>query len=374
MKLLVVHPGSQFSTGDVCRGLIAGLRANGHEVGIYALTDRIAAASEWVALLQRRARRRDPNRPKLTHDERMNRIFDEAAKDVLAMALDNRVDGVLVISAMFVPGQTLWRLKQAGIPVGLVLTESPYDDERHVQLAPLATVVWTNERASVDRIKAVQPNTHYLAAAYDPALHTAIPQAMDTDYASHDVVFVGTAFRERLDLLAAVDWTGIDLGLYGNFAGGVGGHRPNAKCRRILDPYVRGGLMGNAETCALYRNAKIGLNIYRTSIDFQGKRHIDAAESMNPRAYELAAVGCFQMSDWREEIDDVMGAGHVSAFASPDDLRAQIDYYLANPDERRAMATGARWWVEDHTFQRRAGQLVTQFQRATAGTYAVAYG
>ncbi|MEK9722015.1 MAG: glycosyltransferase [Rhodospirillaceae bacterium] len=373
-RVLVVHPGSQFSTGDVYHGIVGGLRSLGVEVGAYALTDRIAAASEWVALLQRRARRHDPSRPLMDRDERLNRIFDEASKDVLAMALDNRVDGVLVISGMFLPGQTLYRLRRAGVPVGLLLTECPYDDDRHEKLAPLVDIVWANERASVARLRAVQPQTYYLAAAYDSERHRDVAPDDAPDVAHHDVVFVGTAFRERLDLLAAVDWSGLDLGLYGNFTAGVGGHRATARCRRLLDPYVRGGLVTNETTAELYRRAAIGLNLYRTSILFDGKTHVVGAESLNPRAYELAATGCFQISDWRAEVGDVFGDS-VPTFDDAADLGAMVRYYLAHPAERQARAREAQRRVAGHSFTHRARQMVADWPDVLAPASALAaYG
>ena len=41
------------------------------------------------------------------------------------------------------------------------------------------------------------------------------------------------------------------------------------------------------------RRAAVGLNLFRTSMGFEGERHIYGAESLGPRAYELAATGTF---------------------------------------------------------------------------------
>jgi len=372
MKLLVIHPGANFSIHDVAAGLVRALIGQGHEIGAYGLADRIHVATRWVDYMRRLARQRDPS-VTMDRDERLNRIFDEASKDVLAMALDNGVDGVLVMSAMFVPAQTLWRLRRAGIPTGLVLTESPYDDERHEKLAPLADIAWVNERTSVPRLRAVQTETHYLPAAYDPTTHTAGAQPGDDEVPAHDVVFVGTAFQERADLLAAVDWTGIDLGLYGNWSECVG--RWRGKARRSLEPHIRGSLVNNRYAAALYRRAKVGLNLYRSSIDFGGKAHIDVAESMNPRAYELAACGCCQVSNGhaRTEEDEVLGLA-ARTFHDAAGLEGQVRYLLANPEAREWCRGIALDNIRLHTFDARARQVMAQFEPVLNRRLAVAYG
>ena len=377
-KILVVAPGADFSTKDVGTGLVRALMGMDVQIGAYDLTGRIAKATGFIDYMYRTARRNDPTIPKPEKQERLNRIFDEAGKDILNMALDNQVDGVLIISCMFVPAQVLWRLKMAGVVTGLVLTEAPYDDARHVALAPLVDIVWTNERTSVPRLREVQPETHYLAAAYDPATHA--PQAPyiypgDEEVPSHDVVFVGTAFQERVELLAGVDWAalGVDLGLYGNWSDCVGQWRSAA--RRRLEPYIRGGLINNRHAANLYRKAKIGLNLYRSSIDFQGLAHIDAAESMNPRAYELAACGCCTISNGmaRLEEDEVLGLA-VRTFHDADGLAGQVRYLLDNPEAREWCRGIALTNIQPHTFEARARQLMAQFEPVMSRSMAVAYG
>ena len=128
---------------------------------------------------------------------------------------------------------------------------------------------------------------------------------IESDTAAHDVVFVGTGFRERVELLAAVDWSGIDLGLYGSWDRRQMPHR--------LRPYVRANVIPNAHAAWLYRQSKIGLNLYRRPPE--GTR----AESMNPRAYELAACGVFQISDRRAEGVETLSYS-VPTFRTPEEL------------------------------------------------------
>ena len=72
-----------------------------------------------------------------------------------------------------------------------------------------------------------------------------------------------------------------------------------------LRQYVRGGVTPNDVTAQLYRNAKIGLNLHRTSEYYvpDSQPAANGAESMNPRCYELAAA------DLKEKLELEDGTG-----------------------------------------------------------------
>ena len=62
-------------------------------------------------------------------------------------------------------------------------------------------------------------------------------------------------------------------------------------------PVINEGCIRQAVKTGLGLKAKINLNLYRTSVDFEREgEHVAVAESLNPRAVELAACGCFQRS------------------------------------------------------------------------------
>lgn len=315
------------------------------------------AAGSWLTTAWKRARKSNPTLPR----PRPVDIIRQASGEVIIRALDHEVDAVLVISAMYLHPQALVHCQRAGIPAGIIFTESPYDDEHQARVAGLAGVCWTNERSSVARLRQANPSTHYLPAAFDPVRHQPGARPGDQDLPAHDVVFVGTYFKERLELLASVDWTGIDLGLYGQ----TDQITRQTRAGRALHSFIRGGITGNATTAALYRRAKIGLNLYRTSKDWGGRERVEHAESLNPRAYELAATGCFHLSSAREEVAGVFAHG-VPTFEDGQELEALIRRFLADDDRRVAHAGVARTRVQPHTFAARAAQVVEQLTAATA--------
>ena len=218
-----------------------------------------------------------------------------------------------------------------------------------LRMAPFADICWVNERTSVERFRKVNPNTFYLAHACDPAKHYPKAKA-DENVPAHDVVFVGTGFQERIEILGAVDWSGIDFGLYGSWALLGSRHR--------LRRYIRGKMIDNDETAALYRRAKIGLNLYRQSMGFGRKApRIEYAESLSPRAYELAACGRFYVSEHRAESEEVFGS-LVPTFQSPDELAPLLRSWLKNDAAREIVSRRLAYTVKGHAWKDRAEQMI----------------
>ena len=182
-------------------------------------------------------------------------------------------------------------------PVAVLCTESPYDFDQEVERIAAADAGWTHERLSVEPLRVVNPKVNYLRHAWHPDRHGI---AEDTSVRAHDVVFVGTGFGERVEWFNRIDWSGIDLGLYGLWDGtGLDEHVERCVVQEVTK---------NAQTVALYRRATMGLNLYRRKGGVKGgPRREMPADSLNPRAYELAACGVFHCTTPRAEVDDVFG-------------------------------------------------------------------
>lgn len=343
-SILLVGAGASVSTKDVENGYRYALKQLGVDVIEYALDLRIERSASFLNYLWRKAKKAF-ERP--TNAD----VLYMAGQGVMEKALRYEVDFVLVISGMFLHPDNFVLMKRAGLRTGVIFTESPYDDLFHARVAPHADICWTNERTSVPYLRQVNRNTYYLAHAYDPERHFPI---LDEDQESlHDVIFVGTGFPERIELLKAIDWDGIDLGLYGSWS--------MVGSRSKLQRYIKGGAMPNDETVQLYRRSKIGLNLHRVSMGYSRTApRIAHAESLNPRAYELAACGVFQISDYRVEIDEVFDT--VPVFHDPKNLSRMIRLYLQDSDKRRRSAYAALEAVRGNTFEARAQQVLADIE------------
>lgn len=349
IRVLLIGAGAAYSTKDVETGYRTALgELLGDGLYFYDLGARLSLAREWLHRLWR-ARGKPP-------DERPNwpDAIYRGSVEALEMALRFEVDWVVAISGMFLHPDALGLMRRAGLRTAVLFTESPYEDDQQEKMSALTDICWTTERTSTRRLHA-----RYIRHAYDPIRHRPdVP--LDLNVRSHDVVFVGSGFPERIETLRSVDWSGIDLGLYGEW--GLLGS--NAKLRE----FVRSGAVDNETTVNLYRRARIGLNLHRSSTTYgRDAARVSGAESINPRAYELAACGLFQVADYRAELAETFGDS-VPTFAHgqlEDVLRA----YLQDSPARRYAARRAHQAILPHTFAARAAQVLADLESFEARPY-----
>ena len=205
MKALVVRPGPDWSVLDVANGWCDGLAECGYDVVHFDLGSRIglfAAAHVPDG---------DDYRPALPS---MQVACELAAEHVLAAVWRVQPDLVVVICGGNLPSATFAAVRSRGIPIVLVHTESPYEDDAQVARAPLATLNVINDPTHLDRFRAANPASIYVPASYRPGVHR--PRPARSGLAS-DVAFVGSGFEQRIAYLCAGDWSGIDLLLAGTW-------------------------------------------------------------------------------------------------------------------------------------------------------------
>lgn len=343
LRVLLAHPGASWSTADVYDGLKFGLLHHDVDVIEYRLDWRIEATHREKMAAWRRAKRIDPTVEKPTGEL----VQHDSSVGLLIMAMERRVDVVIVVSAMLLHPNVLVMLKEAGKLVTVLFTETPYDLEHELKVAALVDGCWTNERTAVPAFRAVNPRAGYLPHAWEPRKHY-IDCAIPNSVPSHDVVFVGSCFPERAAFFNAIDWTGIDMGLYGFW---VQERKAPVKLNAQVRACIRGGVVANLETAALYQRAKIGLNLYR---HYAGTPQ---PESLSPRAYEYAASGVFHLSDYRKEVLEVFG-DRVPTFTTPQEAESLIRYWLAHDDARHELGATLPACVVEQSWIDRAEEVI----------------
>lgn len=314
------------------------LRDSRQSCAEFRLDGRLARAHDFLTFVRGRMQEEQPGAeiPEPTTDD----VTWHACTGMVEQALLRRCDALWIVTGNLVRPELIQVAREVGLAVFVWMTETPYQDSEF-ELAARVDGVWTNERASVDRFQSVCGRVAYLPHAWRRGVHDVRSAAYDHQVRAHDVVFVGTYFPERLALLEAVDWRGIDLGLYG-----MTDMIPETS---PLRPFVRSELTSNEVTAALYRRAKVGLNLYRSTPEGV------EAQSLNPRAYELAAAGTCQVSEFREEVASKFG-DCVPVFESSGDLEVQLRALLVAHRRRREIAEAAREAVSrDHWHARAAG-------------------
>lgn len=347
MKLLVCHPGASWSTHDVFEGLRFGLKHHGVDVIEYRLDVRLEMSHKVLNAQSRIARKANPEFPKPTQPD----VFYHAGAGALEKALRNQVDAVLIVSAMYFHPDVIVLMKRAGLKVFVLFTETPYDIDKELLVAKLVDGCWTNERSSVPAFRQVNPCSGYLPHGWHPEKHGAID--LPADVPSHDVVFVGTGFPDRITFFNAIDWTGIDLGLYGTWKG-IG-------LKKELRDAVKAEQVDNAYAAALYRKAKIGINLYRAFAGWGRTARRVTGDSLSPRAYELAAVGAFHLSAYRSEVVETFG--HlVPTFTTPIEAATLIQRWLPDDEGRQKVAAQLPACVAESSWVERAATVIGDLQ------------
>jgi len=347
LRVLLVHPGASWSTADVYDGLLYGLRYHGITVITYRLDTRIEYSQRVLNFHWRQRRKQDPSLQRPSPAD----IVYHAASDAVVMALREQVDVVLIVSAMLLHPDLLVVMKRAHLPVVILFTESPYDHAKEKTVAALVEGAWTNERSVVQDFRRVNPNVTYLPHGWHPHKHFPAPDRRE-GFPSHDVLFVGSAFPERVKLFSAIDWTGIDLAIYG-----AGWDLLPPDLERTA---LRGTVITNEDAAALYRRAKICLSLYRQhTTDTDDPIY---AESLSPRAYELAACGAFHLSEPRAEVAEYFGA-RVPIFTSPAEAGDLIRTWLADDDGRARVAAELPACVAEASWINRATTVIGDLAR-----------
>jgi spore maturation protein CgeB len=186
-------------------------------------------------------------------------------------------------------------------------------------------------------------NGYYLAAAFDD-----LPSSIEASDKSIDAApllsFVGAPYRNRINMFNDLKLPGLEI--YGE---GWNGLNTAVKIgdRRITP----------SERRHIYVNSKINLNLHSSSHgegDWNG-------DFVNPRTFEIAGLGGFQLTDTRELLPlhfDLKN--EIPVFESPSSMLDAIKYYMSHDSERNEMATNARARVlKEHTYRHRAMEILS---------------
>ena len=337
MRALVVGPLASSSTYDVAQGWVGGLQQAGCDVAYFDLYHR------WVYYSSAKVLDDDGNIARQMDPDEAKRAV---TLGLLAEIYRYQPDVVFIIHGPHVLPDLVAEIR---VPVVIVGTESPYEDEAQVlwftRCEPAMVLI--NDPTNLGIFQSAIPQTYYVPHAYRPELHSP---AGDRIYS--DVAFVGTAFESRVALLDGVDWTGIHLLLAGNFDLMLPeGHR----LHRYV--YNEGLSIDNSETASIYRGAMIGLNAYRTGATGQ-LASTDDGWSIGPREVEMAACGSFFLRESRPESDELFP--FLPTFESSDELEWLIKEWLPRHEERTTLGRRARTAVEDRTFINHARRALSR--------------
>jgi spore maturation protein CgeB len=201
----------------------------------------------------------------------------------------------------------------------------------------------------IDRLReAGAKNVAFLPMAASPEVHRKAELTPDElEEFGGDVSFVGAGYYNRRRLFEGL--VDLDFRIWGN---------EWASCPALKDFLRRDGARVDTEDIVKIFNAsRININLHSSSYH-EGVN--PDGDFVNPRTFEIAACGGFQLVDRRKGLSDFFRVGEeVACFDDLADLRAKIARYLADPEERKAVAERGRQRVlRDHTYERRMEEMI----------------
>lgn len=187
----------------------------------------------------------------------------------------------------------------------------------------------------------------HVQTACDPHLHRAVTLTEEeAETYSCDLSFAGAGYYNRVELFKG-------LGDYNFKIWGV--NWSDRYLRRLLPEGEK--RFGTDEFMKIVAGSRINLNLHSSS----SHNGVDpACDAINPRVFEIAAAGGFQLCDPCVGLDRLFDFDtELPVYRDLRELRDRIDYYLAHPAERDTMAAAARKRVlAEHTYDRRAEEML----------------
>ncbi|MUM78252.1 glycosyltransferase [Pseudodesulfovibrio sp. F-1] len=282
-------------------------------------------------------------------DYLQNSFLNVVSQSVLAKVETFEPDLVLAMAQAPLNHQALKRLRRDGVTTAMWFVEDHRLFTYWKSFAPFYDIFAVIQKEPfLSDLEAIgQPNVLYLPLAALPDFHRPIDlDPVELRKFGSDVSFMGagypnrrTAFRQLVHLnfkLWGTDWEG----------------------DHVLEPLVqmRGARVSPEDCVKIFNATRVNLNLHSS---IQAEELVTKGDFVNPRTYELAACGAFQLVDARTLLDEAFADDELATFTSMDDLLAKLDHFLAHPDQCRAFAErGRARALKDHTYHSRMQALL----------------
>ena len=261
---------------------------------------------------------------------------------ILARAVEWKPDLVLVFKGESLSPEFIHEMKHAtGAVIVNVFVDNPLFTTPFEHIEPY-DLFCTKEPYAIEALRRVGlTNLYYLPCHCAPAIHRPVePTAEERRRFAVKVGFTGNYYPYRGRFFAEL--TDLPITIWGR-----GWERAPATVRALA---AGGPVWGRAKLLS-YSLPNIVLNLHHPLNDILG---------VNDRLFEVASCGGFQLTDRREDVGRMFEVGkEIVTYQDAGDCRRLIEYYLAHPDERAAIAAaGQRRAHQDHTVSLRLAELL----------------
>ncbi len=285
-------------------------------------------------------------------DEERSYRFHIQKKILLLERITSFLPDVILGIAQSPLGDTaiLPELKKAGITLCYWFTEDYRIFEYWKTIAPWFDHFFTIQQEPFwqELKRAGCDSYHYLPMAFDPG-RDCPGESIGPEIA---VSFVGAPYPNRVHFLSRFPGK---LEIYGE------------EWNRYPNPFVVVGdrRITEDEARRIYRRSRININLHSSPLP----RELGKGDFVNPRTFELAGMGCFQLTDMRRLLTlHFDPAREVLALSGWEEMTEAAEYFLGHDRERAEMAEKARARVfREHTYRHRAQELVALLQEGRRG-------
>jgi spore maturation protein CgeB len=187
-----------------------------------------------------------------------------------------------------------------------------------------------------------------LRMGFDPSVHRPVElSAAESARYACELSFVGAGYHNRIQFLPGL--ADLGLRLYGT-------EWPAVEPLRSASPELNQRQSSEASNL-IFNASQINLNLH-SSPWTDGVNPL--GDYLNPRCFELAGAGAFQLVDERRDLGACFATGsELETYADLAECRKKIVYYRAHDDERREIATRARERaLAEHTYGHRMQDAV----------------
>src|SRR3989337_458475 len=210
----------------------------------------------------------------------------------------------------------------------------------------------------VDELKKIgAKNYYYLPQACSPDIHKKITMTEDDKKLySSDISFMGAGYyNRRVFFQGLMDF---DFKIWGTEWDYM-----SPLARHIQKPALN-SFHGNGERLSpdeyvkIFNASKINLNLHSSSYH----EGVDpSGDFVNPRTFELASCGAFQLVDYRTELDNLFKVDEeIICYRDLRELRGKIKFYLEHTEEREKISENARIKaLKFHAFENRMEEMLS---------------
>lgn len=268
-----------------------------------------------------------------------------------AKAAEVKPDLIIAMAQAPLGKEVLSRLRALNAPLVFWFVEDFRALEYWEKVVPYYDYIFTIQRGDFfEKLKSKGiKEYYYLPQACAPEHHRPLSLTNEEKKSfGSDLSFMGAGYYNRRAFFEKL--VDFDFKIWGS------GWDLSSPAGRLVQ---KNGVRVNEDECVkIYNAAKINLNLHSSTFH-EGVNPI--GDFVNPRTFEIAACGGFQLIDYRSELSELFESGtEIICYKDIDELRDLITYFLKNPDEMARIASmGQSRARRDHTFENRMREMLS---------------